>query len=148
MEKKAKKEQDLFDALRTGARILHEDAVVTATIFEGFEKSSVIYTKDQYIDLLKSLKPIYLTLSTFPSLLKDKMIEHRPLTKELMDNLHLEYSKEQHIYETDLESLTTDTETLNKVYDNFISALNEYEYTKRDGNSVNTNCSIMTSKFD
>ena len=52
MEKKAKKEQDLFDALRTGARILHEDAVVTATIFEGFEKSSVIYTKDQYIDIM------------------------------------------------------------------------------------------------
>lgn len=102
-------------------------------IFEEYKKSfdPEIYTKDMYIDHLESLKIIYFAMSRFPLQLKNKLIEHRPLTEELMDTLHLEYSKEQHIYETDLELLTADTKTLTKVYNNFISAFNEYKYTKK-----------------
>ena len=141
---KAKIERDGFDSLRSSTRILYEQAVEARTLMENVP---VIYIKEHYIDLLTSLKPIYFNLSRFPFLLKNQISEHRPLTKELMDPLNLEYSKEQHIYETDLELLNTDAETLTTTYNNFIVALKEYKDTERNGDSVNMNRSIMASTF-
>lgn len=141
---KVKIERDGFDSLRSRTLILFEQAVQARTLLENVP---VIYIKEHYIELLTSLKPIYFNLSRFPLLLKNQMREHRPLTKELMDPLNLEYSKEQHIYETDLELLNTDAETLTTTYNNFIVALKEYKDTERNGDSINMNRSIMVSTF-